>query len=606
MRCQGARHGKVDHALAQAAVSTDQDPSPDGSDFLVGGGEVGALMRAHDWSDSPLGEPRTWPQPLRTVAQLLLHSRFPMFVAWGKSLGFLYNDSYAEILGEKHPRALGRPFHEIWSEIWPDIEPLIDAALSGEATFREDLPLVMNRRGYDEQTWFTFSYSPVRDESGRVAGMFCACSETTQRVLAERRLRELNDTLEEQVRERTSQLERSAAALRQSQKMEAIGQLTGGIAHDFNNLLQTVVSNLETIQRSASADVERVQAAADSAMNGVRRGAALTQRLLAFARQHPLSPKPVDPNALVGGMHDMLQRTLGQNVQIELLRADDLWRVEVDPNELESALLNLAVNARDAMPHGGSLTIRTANASVGGGAGAAGGGSSAASDGVPDGHYVLVSVGDSGAGMDEATLERAFEPFFTTKAVGAGSGLGLSQVYGFVTQSSGHVRIESQPLRGTTVRIYLPRLTTVSGDEASPPAQETSPRVSRPRGRETILVVEDDAHVRRGTVDSLRELGYAVLEAHDGPSALAVVGGSDPIDLLFTDVVLRGGMSGTEVARQALVLRPALRVLFTTGYARGDLSRGGRLEPGVKLLRKPFTIDRLAAKLRDVLDPPAT
>src|SRR5512134_3981723 len=283
--------------------------------FLEGGGSTGVLMRARDWSTSPLGPPSTWPHSLRTVVGLMLQSGFPMFVAWGKDLGFLYNDPYAEILGAKHPRALGRRFYDIWSEIWPEISPLIDAAMAGQATYREDLPLLMNRKGYDEQTWFTFSYSPVRDESGQVAGMFCACTETTQKVLALRGLRELNETLERRVDEAVTErlrdqekLAKAEAALRQTQKMESLGQLTGGVAHDFNNLLAVFASGLQLIERTAGqAPPPRVF---DAMRRAVARGTGLTRHLLAFSRRRPVNPEAVDVEAHLTGMRSLLDASL--------------------------------------------------------------------------------------------------------------------------------------------------------------------------------------------------------------------------------------------------------------------------------------------------------
>jgi PAS domain S-box-containing protein len=416
--------------------------------------------------------------------------------------------------------------------------------------------------------------------------------ELQERRRAEEALRQLNATLEDQVAERTRELERNAEVLRQSQKMEAIGQLTGGVAHDFNNLLQVIVGNLEVIRRSAPPDGGRLLRAANAAMKGARRAAALTQRLLAFARRQPLAPKPIDANALVQGMSDLLHRSLGETVEIETVLGAGLWRVEADPGELENALLNLAVNARDAMPDGGRLTIETANAHIDEAY-------AAAHAEVLPGRYVVLSVSDTGTGMDEATLRQAFEPFFTTKPVGQGTGLGLSQVYGFVKQSGGHVKIYSEPGHGTTVRLYLPRLVAAPSDD---PVVVEAP-LPEGHAQETILVLEDDEDVRRHSADSLRSLGYRVHEAGDGPSALRFLEQSGvQVDLLFTDVVLPAGLTGAEVARRARLLRPGLRVLFTTGYARNAVMHQGRLDSGVQLLTKPFTYADLASKVRDMLD----
>jgi PAS domain S-box-containing protein len=408
---------------------------------------------------------------------------------------------------------------------------------------------------------------------------------------AEEALRELNATLERQVAERTEELRIKDEALRQSQKMEAVGQLTGGVAHDFNNLLQIIIGNLETLQRTVPESSGRMHRAMQSAMNGARRAASLTRRLLAFSRRQPLDPKPIDVNVLVTGMSELLHRSLGETIETETVSAAGLWRVEADANELESTILNLAVNARDAMQTGGRLTIETANTYIDE-AYAAGQAE------VTPGQYVAISISDTGEGMDADTMARAFEPFFTTKPVGRGTGLGLSQVYGFVKQSGGHVKLYSEPGQGTTVRIYLPRW---DGDLEVVEPQHDTP-IPEGEREETILVVEDDDDVRAFSVESLRELGYRVVEAHDGAAALRLIERQPRIDLLFTDVVLPGGMTGAQIAAQARAMRTDLKVLFTTGYARNAIVHHGRLDKGVQLLTKPFSFKDLAAKVRDILD----
>jgi signal transduction histidine kinase/ActR/RegA family two-component response regulator len=907
------------------------------SAFLAGGGGVGALMRQHDWSQSPLDHPETWPQSLRSVVGLLLGSKFPMFVAWGPELGFLYNDSYAEILGAKHPRALGRRFYDIWSEIWPDISPLIDAAMAGEATFHENLPLTMNRNGRNEKTWFTFSYSPVRDESGRVAGMFCAVVETTRAFIHQRLLHEsqarlsfldalnketarssdadsilsittrmvgeymgvtscayadmdedeygftirgdwaaqsakhivgrykladfgklavsrlgaglplvindnlkeleaheaatfqnigigaticmplikegrltalmavhhqnphdwttdelalirevterswahiervraeaearrtleiLNNTgtklasefdldkivqtivdagveltaarfgaffynvlddrgesymlyalsgadrsqfesfgmpratavfaptfrgegivrsndiladprygkntpnkgmpkghlpvrsyiavpvtsrsgdvvgglffgheavgvfneraerslvglaaqatiafenarlfedvqnanadLERRVVERTLELEQAHETLRQSQKMEAVGQLTGGIAHDFNNMLAVVMGSLELLGRRIGDGDAQAKRYIDAATDGARRAANLTQRLLAFSRQQPLKPEPLDANKLVVGMSDLLRHSLGVDVRLETVLGGGLWRTHADPNQLESAILNLAVNARDAMPQGGKLTIETQNTHLDSRYGAA-------HLGVAPGQYVLIAVTDTGTGMSADVVAKAFDPFFTTKGVGKGTGLGLSQVYGFVKQSKGHIKIYSEEAQGTTIKLYLPRY--YGEGEISSPDYAAHMPLGGPQ--ELVLVVEDESTVRQFTVDALITLGYRVLEADGASAALRILDTHPDIALLFTDVVMPE-VNGAKLAEEALLRRPGLRVLFTTGYTRNAVVHNGVLDAAVHLIGKPFTLEQLATKIREVLDGPSS
>jgi PAS domain S-box-containing protein len=418
-----------------------------------------------------------------------------------------------------------------------------------------------------------------------------ALKEIEVRKRAEEALRQFNLTLEQQIAERTEQLRMNEEALRQSQKMEVVGQLTGGVAHDFNNLLQIIMGNLDTARRGLSDASPRISRALESAANGARRAASLTQRLLAFSRRQPLNPKPIDVNALVSGMSDLLHRTLGEATDVLTVQGAGLWRIEADATELESAILNLALNARDAMPGGGRLTIETANTDIDRAY-------SAQHAEVMPGQYVAISVSDTGTGMSEDAISRAFEPFFTTKPVGEGTGLGLSQVYGFVKQSGGHVKIYSELGQGTCVRIYLPRLHAAARIDP-PDEQATAPEAA---SEETILVVEDDDDVRAYSVEILRELGYRVIEAHDGPSALRLLERQVRVDLLFTDVVLPGGMTGAQVAAQARGAKPELKVLFTTGYARNAIVHHGRLDQGVQLITKPFSMSDLATRIRDVLD----
>ena len=416
--------------------------------------------------------------------------------------------------------------------------------------------------------------------------------ELANREQAEQALRTLNETLEQRVAGEVERRAQAEEALRQAQKMETLGQLTGGVAHDFNNLLQIVSGNLEILQRNLPEGERRLRRAAENAARGAERAAVLTQRLLAFSRRQPLAPKPIDANRLVSGMSELLHRSLGETIEVETVLAAGLWPVEADPNQLENAILNLAVNARDAMPGGGKLTVETANTHLDRGY-------VSSNAEVTAGQYVAICVTDTGAGMDADTVARAFEPFFTTKEVGKGTGLGLSMAYGFVKQSGGHLQIYSELGQGTSVKIYLPRLLGDGpGQEAA--AAETAPEGARD---ETILVCEDDDDVRAYTVEVLRELGYRVIEAADGPAALHLL--QEPgqrVDLLFTDVVLPGGMTGALLAREAQALRPGLKTLFTTGYARDAIVHQGRLDVGVELITKPFSYGELAARVRDMLD----
>jgi PAS domain S-box-containing protein len=495
-------------------------------------------------------------------------ARDPFLIADTAGTWLNVSPAWTDILGWSEQELIGRTSE--WMEHPDDVERTraqIDGLAHGAQTLRFENRFRARDGSYRWFSWTAVPEGPL---------LYCVARDITAE------------------REAAEALALAEDALRQSQKMETVGQLTGGVAHDFNNLLQIVTGNLDILQRNLPGDQPRLTRAAEAAMNGAQRAAVLTQRLLAFSRRQPLAPERVDPNRLIAGMSDLLHRTLGEIVEVETVQGARIWPVEVDANQLENAILNLAINARDAMPQGGKLTIETANTHLDS--------HYAARDAeVAPGQYVLVSVSDTGSGMDEDTLARAFEPFFTTKEVGRGTGLGLSMVYGFLKQSGGHVRIYSEVGHGTTVKLYLPRYLGSAEEPAPMPASEDAvPPASRD---ETILVCEDDANVRAYTVEVLRELGYRVIEAADGPSTLAAMereGGR--IHLLFTDVVLSGGMTGAVLAAEAKRRRPELKVLFTTGYARNAIVHHGRLDPGVQLLPKPFTYADLAAKVRDVLD----
>jgi PAS domain S-box-containing protein len=549
--------------------------------------EEGALFAqaaALNWAATPLGPPDHWPEALRVLTGVMLGSRQPMFIAWGPERIMLYNDGYAPMLGQRHPAALGSRFGDVWADILDTVGPIMDAAYAGRGTHMDDIAITMHRHGYPEETHFAFSYTPVRDEGGIVRGMFCACTETTEQVMAARArqqaeaaLQELALTLEQRVAERTAERDRlwrlspdimmvarldggvlavnpafhallgwssiaeaggslldmvhpddqpgTAAAmgrlaegepvnhfrnryraagghwcwldwsakaeagylhaigrdisaqvraeeelaraqeqLRQAQKMEAVGQLTGGLAHDFNNLLTGITGSLELmrtrIARNETGDLSRF---IGMALEAAQRAAALTNRLLSFSRRQTLDPRPTDVARLVASLQELIRGTIGPTIALDVESRPGLWLTLCDANQLENALLNLAINARDAMPGGGSLRMGVDNVRLGN--------SAARAHELPPGDYVRVSVADAGTGMAPEVAERAFEPFYTTKPMGAGTGLGLSMVYGFARQSGGHAFISSRLGEGTTIRLYLPRALL----EPVPPEEEVPP-----------------------------------------------------------------------------------------------------------------------------------
>jgi PAS domain S-box-containing protein len=818
------------------------------ADFLAGGGEMGALTRAHDWSTTPIGPPDTWPQSLRTAVRILLNTNHPMFIWWGEALIQFYNDAYRQTMGpERHPSALGQRGRDCWAEIWDIIGPQIEQVMNGGgATWHENQLIPVTRHGRLEQVWWTYGYSPI-DEADGVGGVLVVCrdvtkehlaaealrereaelarvqqigrigglevdlttgfrnrrspeyllihglppdavnethedwvrrihpddreatekkfrdavagnvrdytvryriirpndgelrwisvkstierdangnpirlvgahADITEQVDAERALRqseaeqrklagqlaELNATLAERVEEKTRERDRiwnvsqdlllvadrngiwqtvnpawtrtlgwseaellnrtsewldhpddagttrahvrklragettvrfesrfrhkegtyrwlswtgvsdkdriyavardvtaekaatdrlkaAEEALRQSQKMEAVGQLTGGIAHDFNNLLTGIVGSLDLLQtRLDQGRTENVSRYINAAMTSANRAAALTHRLLAFARRQPLIPKSVDANALVVSLEDLLRRTIGERIDLDIVASAGLWCTLCDPNQLESALLNLAINARDAMPDDGKLVIATTNARIDG--------IDADTPALLPGDYIRIDVTDTGTGMSPEVAARAFDPFFTTKPIGQGTGLGLSMIYGFARQSNGHVLIDSKQGVGTSVRLYLPRH---HGDAAEERASSAVADEHMATG-ETVLVVEDEPVVRGVIVEMLHDQGYRVLEATDGPSGLRMLRLNDRIDLLVTDVGLPG-MNGRQLADQARETRPELKILFITGYAENVAIAKGFLQPGMEMITKPFDLDNLAQRIREMV-----
>jgi PAS domain S-box-containing protein len=700
----GQRSGLV--FLAQ----TERLPSSS-SLFLAGGGDMGERVRAYDWRAGPLGSSSVWPQSLRTAVDLVLHARQPMFLAWGPELTLIYNDPYAVVLGTKHPRALGQAFAVAWSDIWPQFGPLVRQVMAGEALSFDDLPIPMRRNGYLEDTWFSFSYTPLRDESGQIAGLFCACIETTAKVQAERQLRvtagalaELNAELERRVEARTRdrdriwrlstdlmlvadfqsqihavnpawtsllgwrpddligmdfmslihpddvaataqetralaegiisvrfenryrqkdggyrwvswtavpderflhgvgrdvQSEMEAAAvlrqteeqLRQAQKMEAIGQLTGGLAHDFNNLLTGISGSLELLKmrvaQGRTGDLDRF---IDNALSGAGRAAAVTHRLLAFSRRQTLEPKPTMINPLVLGMKELIGHTIGPEIMLDTRLAVGLWLTLCDPHQLENVLLNLCINARDAMQDGGQLTIETGNVWLDDAA--------ARDHDLAPGPYVWIRVIDSGIGMSETVRAKAFDPFFTTKPVGSGTGLGLSMVYGFARQSGGQVEIASTPGQGTRISLYLPRHQGEMARDDRPTEPDEAPRAVP---GQMVLVVDDEPTVRMLICDVLETMGCGVIDAHDAHSGLEILRSGKHVDLLVSDIGLPGGLNGRHLADMARQIRPRLKVLFITGYAEQAVLNSGQLEPGMRVMTKPFAISALASRIETIL-----
>jgi signal transduction histidine kinase len=696
----------------------------DSPPFLGGGGEMGALIRAHDWSQTPLGTPENWPQSLRTAVRLMLNTRHPIYIWWGPGYICLYNDAYRQSIGsERHPSSLGKPGREVWDEIWDIIGPQIRQVMSGGgATWNENHLVPITRNGVREDVYWTYSYSPIddegspngiggilvvcsettlqmrsrqqiaeenerqrrllkqmpgfvgvlsgpnhiyeyvndayitiagprdfsgrsvrevfpelkgqgfyelldqvytsgepfvsrampirlsgekqerfidllyhpiRDNQGAVTGIFAGGYDVTEQVRARAEIEAINASLNDRVAQAISERESMEEALRQSQKMEAIGQLTGGIAHDFNNLLAGIAGSLELLRtRLSQGRIAEIDRYATAAQGAAKRAAALTHRLLAFARRQTLDPKPVDANRLIADMEDLIRRTMGPAITVENIGAGGLWTILVDPNQLENVLLNLCINARDAMVDGGKLTIETGNRWLDD--------RSARARDLPPGQYVSVCVSDTGTGMSPEVIARAFDPFFTTKPLGTGTGLGLSMTYGFARQSGGQVRIYSEEGKGAMVCLYLPRYL---GEVAAGEAVDKSPALTRAEHEEVVLIVDDEPTVRMLVSDILQELGYNSIEASDGASGLQILQSKERIDLLITDVGLPGGLNGRQMADAARIWRANLKVLFITGYAENAVLSHGHLEHGMHVLTKPFSMEALAARISELLRP---
>ena len=494
----------------------------------------------------------------------------------------------AELLG--HAAAVLFETRDAWTTTWrgalegpPSSQPteVIAHRKDGSATYLE---ASASRWSGGTRTFVTVILRDINQRRATDAALRISEAEARSAATA---LTELNQTLEERVQQRTAQLMKAEAALRQSQKMEAIGNLTGGIAHDFNNLLHIIGANLHMLKRDVAGN-EPAQQRVQKALDSVMRSAKLSSQLLAFARRQPLDPRVINVESFIRDMDDMLQKAVGDGVTVELNLDPGLWNTLVDPGNVENALINLAINARDAMDGRGCLTIEATNVTL----------DAAYAHAYPEvtpGQYVSIALTDTGTGMTPAVVQQAFDPFFTTKPDGRGTGLGLSMVYGFVNQSGGHIKIESEVGRGTTIQIYLPR--SLQSEEELIDIDETPVT----GGTEMVLVAEDDETVRDTVVAMFNDLGYRVLKAKDAQSALTIIESGMPIDLLFTDVVMPGPLQSTELARKARERMPHLAVLFTSGYSQNAIAPGGRLDADVELLSKPYSRDALARKVRHVL-----
>ena len=513
------------------------------------------------------------------------------------------NRAYMQLIGHREvaglavrdalPEVAGQGFFELLDGVFETATPFVGANMKVQLQRAPAAPL--------EERFVNLVYQPIINTDGSVEGIFVDGYDVTHQHRAESALQSLNETLEHRVELRTAELgdalrklqhesgerEAAQAALRQAQRMESLGQLTGGVAHDFNNLLQVISGNLQLLRREVAGN-DRAEQRVQSAIGGVTRGAKLASQLLAFGRRQPLEPKVLNIGRFIKGMDDMLRRALGEEIELETVISGGLWNVLVDPGQIENAILNLGINARDAMVGGGKLTIEAGNAMLDDDY-------ARLHEDVQPGQYVMVGVTDTGSGISPDLLERVFEPFFSTKAEGKGTGLGLSMVYGFVKQSGGHVKIYSEVGQGTTIKIYLPRVFQAEDtltDETGAPVRG---------GTETVLVVEDDDEVRETAVGLLADLGYRVLKAREAMGALSVIDSGVPIDVLFTDVVMPGPLRSPELARKAKERLPRLAVLFTSGYTENAIVHGGRLDRGVELLSKPYTREALARKIRHVL-----
>lgn len=535
-------------------------------DFINSGGEMGAMIRAHDWASSPVGPPEQWPQALKTALRMALTTRHPIFIFWGPEHICFYNDGYRPSLGpEKHPALLGARGSELFSELWDIIGPQIDMVMRGEgATWHENHLVPSYRHGVLDEVYWTYSYGPIDDESaaGGVGGVLVVCTETTQQIRvanalreSERALKELNDELEQRVSMEVAERLREQArlaeaqeALRQSQKIETLGQLTGGVAHDFNNLLTPVMGALDFARLELQGN-DVAQEVIAVGLQAAERARTLVQRLLAFGRRQHLQPQDIDADSLMDSAAELAQRSLRPGIRLVLDMPEGLPAVHADPDQVVLAVLNLVVNARDAIEGVGNITLRVRE------------------DNDPDepglrpGRYLRIDVCDDGCGMDEAVVARAAEPFFTTKPTGQGTGLGLASVQGLAVQSGGGFRLASTPGEGSTVSLWMPVSATPDLERQQHEAERTRPLAAK---SQCILLVDDDELVRASGTSSLRRAGYDVVQAADGEEALALLDAAGPFDLMVTDYAMPG-LSGLDLIDAARRRKPRMPVLMVTG-----------------------------------------
>ena len=550
-------------------------------------GEMAQRIRTFDWSSTDLGPLDQWSTSLACTVQMMLASPVPMVMLWGRAGYMIYNDSYSVFAGGRHPYLLGTPVELGWPEVAEFNRHVVDTCLAGGTLSFNNKELVLSRHGQPESAWLDLYYSPVAGDNQQPAGVLAIVVETTELVKSERVRQELTHNLEQRVAAEVQARSAAEDQLRQSQKLEAIGGLTGGVAHDFNNLLQVIAGNLHLLARHEP-DNPQVQRRVTAAIAAVERGAKLSSQLLAFARRQPLSPAVYNPQRIYAGLGELLQRALGETIHIDVQLPQDSWCINVDRNQLENALLNLAINARDAMQGEGVIRITGENVILNP--------DDCVGKSIKPGEYVRLAVADTGVGMSEATLKRAFEPFFTTKREGHGTGLGLSMVFGFVRQSGGHVDMWSEEGKGSVVQMYFPHC-------LEPECLEDYSDVDlQASGQETILVVEDNEGVRLTVVELLEQSGYTVITAEDGDHAMQALRSGVAPDLIFTDVVMPGRVKSTDLADWARAQQPPVAVLFTSGHTRDILSSNHLLSADIHLLSKPYSPEALTQRVRTVLN----